>query len=166
MRRNVAKKHADATAKYSYSAEDVERLTGGHVKLKTINNWVTNDYWVSQLQDPASGLARKYSRENIIEAVLASKLFVAGISRVRAKWFIENIDLANSAIAQDKTREWFYLLKMDFRDGFVDGFGAFQCDSTMIAEELEKDTNTNVFIFSASKIFRDLDALDHDSHGK
>lgn len=148
----------DSESEFRYSAGDIERLTGGQIKLKTINNWVTNNYWVSELQQPLPGLARKYSRENVLEAMVAAKLTVAGISRVRAKFFIEGMELATSGIDHDTEHEWYYRTRLEFRDGLIDAHELSQCTPDMIAAELANNPG-NVFVFSVSQMFRDLEAI-------
>lgn len=157
---------SDNVREYCYTAEDIERLTGGKVKLKTINNWVTNNYWVSTLQDALPGLARKYSRENVLEAYLASMLAVGGVSRVRAKFYIEHTALADIPRNRYADGEVFYLLKLEFRDSLVDGAGLIECSGPeAVASEL-KNTSTSCFIFPISTILKELDSLQHDTRGE
>ena len=68
---------------YIYSAAQIEALTWGDVKTKTINNWITASLWVTPLEAFRSGYARRFSRANVIEAVIASRLRPFGVPRWR-----------------------------------------------------------------------------------
>jgi hypothetical protein len=68
---------------YIYSAEQIEAVSGGHVNLKATNNWATAGQWFSPIDRPSRGRARRFSRLNAIEAVLASRMMFAGVARAR-----------------------------------------------------------------------------------
>lgn len=66
---------------FCYTAAQIEQLTNGHVWLKTLQNWATKEEWFSPIEPTSKGKPRRYSRMNVIEAVLASELMRLSVTR-------------------------------------------------------------------------------------
>jgi len=66
---------------YIYSATDIESITDGSVSPKTLNHWSTKGQWFHTPQHVERGYTRRFSRLQVIEAVITRECGIYGIPR-------------------------------------------------------------------------------------
>lgn len=59
----------------------LEELTGGYFTPQVAHNWLTRGLWYSDIEAPGRGRARRFTRINAIEAVIAVELLRGRLTR-------------------------------------------------------------------------------------
>jgi hypothetical protein len=73
-----------------FSAEDIAKATNGWIDNKRLQNWASRGLWLTPTVAPSPGKAKRYSRANLCEAVIASDLRKYGFKDEAARAVIKS----------------------------------------------------------------------------
>jgi len=160
---------------YLYTATQIAELTEGHVVQKTLNNWANHGHWRSAIQPADPGRPRLYSRANVLEAVIGSRLQIAGIarrdfltvirvmgSRARSVGYVATqFDYAAEHVSFATGSEgWYWAIARKVIGGDPVIYAADTVSREHIAEWIEKEGGDCNIILPISEIVAAVDALE------
>ena len=162
-------------------ASTIEKITNGAIAAKTLNNWTNRDLWFMPLDDAERGKPRLYTRYHVIEAVIASRLMRAGLTREMVKSAIEgrcisracglNGGAAWESDAVDAFKDlpefdpnnaeafWIIAQDRDLEGGVVRQGGVIAVQGAKIlGEKLAEITEIACVVLNVSQVIRDINA--------